>query len=367
MIKISESKKETIVPIRKTSRLFQDSHISKIKLEAPNWLVYDFFEQNTVSLLFGDSGSHKSFIALDLACCIGTGKSYHGLQLKQSPILYLAAEGRGGIRKRIAAWELVNQINITNFPIYVPKQFILLDTDEGKEELFDALQYHFWPDVKENYNLPNDRSFIIFIDTLAKSMSGDEDQTKDMNKILNVSRELQQDYNCTVIILHHTGHSAKTRPRGAYTLIGGVDTNYRIETNNNKEVTKFIPCKMKDAEEPESISFSKEVIDLGITDELGRPVTSLVMHKINSDTKLNALNGKNKNITLIINSMKQLNGFAKTQKELIKTYQELNQGKNSVTESSIKGYIRKAVNEEYLEVQGNGTTKSYTLIKENLT
>jgi len=364
MIKISESKKESIVSVRKISRLFQDSHISKIKLEAPNWLVYDFFEQNTVSLLFGDSGSHKSFIALDLACCIGTGKSYHGLQLKQSPILYLAAEGRGGIRKRIAAWELVNQINIDNFPIYVPKQFILLDTEEGKEELFEALKYNFWPDVKEKYSLPDDRSFIIFIDTLAKSMAGDEDQTKDMNKILNVSRELQQDYNCTVILIHHTGHSNKSRPRGAYTLIGGVDTNYRIETNNTKEITKFIPCKMKDAEEPEPIYFSKKIIDLGIIDDRGRPVTSLIMTKINSDTKLTNLNGKNKNIALVITAMKQLNGFAKTQKELIKIYQELNQNKKSVTESSIKGYIRKSVNEGYLEVKDNGTTKSYNLLKE---
>ncbi|CAN2981135.1 hypothetical protein METHPM2_720002 [Pseudomonas sp. PM2] len=37
------------------------------------WLVHDYLEQSALAVLFGPPGKGKSFLALDLACCVATG------------------------------------------------------------------------------------------------------------------------------------------------------------------------------------------------------------------------------------------------------------------------------------------------------
>ena len=45
-----------------------------LKLEKPKFLIDDLIVENSLSMLWGPSGSYKSFIALDLSLCIALGK-----------------------------------------------------------------------------------------------------------------------------------------------------------------------------------------------------------------------------------------------------------------------------------------------------
>ena len=54
-------------------------------------------------MVFGPSGAKKSFLVYDLACCIATGKDWHGHRVKQGNVLIIAGEGHGGLNRRLKA------------------------------------------------------------------------------------------------------------------------------------------------------------------------------------------------------------------------------------------------------------------------
>jgi hypothetical protein len=81
-------------------------HISDLlsDIRPTDWLIHGFFESDSMSLLFGDPAAGKSFVAIDLAACIATGKDWHGHKTKQGAVIYIAGEGMNGISKRFKAW-----------------------------------------------------------------------------------------------------------------------------------------------------------------------------------------------------------------------------------------------------------------------
>jgi hypothetical protein len=65
---------------------------------------------------------------------------------------------------------------------------------------------------------------------------------------------------CTVLIVHHSGHGDKARARGAMALKGALDLEYRVEKTD--AVIKLINTKMKDAEAPPDQFFELAGVDL---------------------------------------------------------------------------------------------------------
>ena len=83
---------------------FAFSHIEELVkgVKPINWLIKGFLEMDSLSLMFGEPGCGKSFSAIDLACCVATGKDWHGKPVKQSgPVFYIAGEGFIDMRQRI--------------------------------------------------------------------------------------------------------------------------------------------------------------------------------------------------------------------------------------------------------------------------
>jgi hypothetical protein len=54
-----------------------------------------------LACLYGGPGSGKTFILLDLFARMARGGFWGGREVKQCPVVYIAAEGSGGIKKRI--------------------------------------------------------------------------------------------------------------------------------------------------------------------------------------------------------------------------------------------------------------------------
>jgi RecA-family ATPase len=53
----------------------------------PVWLVKSHIEEGNFAMVFGPSGAKKSFLVYGLACCIATGKDWHGNRVKQGTVL----------------------------------------------------------------------------------------------------------------------------------------------------------------------------------------------------------------------------------------------------------------------------------------
>ena len=75
------------------------------QLPKPEPLIDNVLDQGTVALLYGKWGTYKSFIALDWAASVATGRAWQGRPTEQRRVLYIAAEGAFGLNGRIDAWE----------------------------------------------------------------------------------------------------------------------------------------------------------------------------------------------------------------------------------------------------------------------
>jgi AAA domain len=81
------------------------SNIDLANLPDPEWLVEDWIVANTLCVVYGAWGSYKSFLVLHAALCLATGTPCFDLAVTKCDVLYIAGEGAGGLKQRVAAWE----------------------------------------------------------------------------------------------------------------------------------------------------------------------------------------------------------------------------------------------------------------------
>jgi hypothetical protein len=90
---------------------------------------------------------------------------------------------------------------------------------------------------------------VIVFDTLARCAVGlDENQAKDMGKLIAEVDALIRQFGATVILIHHRGKNSENGPRGSTALLAAIDTC--IEVTDGGSNTVNVTCnKMKDAPE----------------------------------------------------------------------------------------------------------------------
>lgn len=80
---------------------------SKIKFDGKEeWIVKGLLPKQGVGAFFGAKSSFKSFAAQNLAFHIAAGWNWAGRHVEQAEVIYIAAEGAAGLRKRKAGFEL---------------------------------------------------------------------------------------------------------------------------------------------------------------------------------------------------------------------------------------------------------------------
>lgn len=230
----------------------------------PNWLIKRYFEKDTITLIYGDSGAYKSFLAIDIGLHVAIGTDWLKHRTSQGPVFYIAGEGHGGIKRRLRAFKDHYKVK-GQVPFYVSKHAIQIHEANSTKQIIK--------DIKATAANPE----AVIIDTLATSFgSGDENSTKDMNTFLNHVQTIRKALGCTVLIVHHTGHQAKERPRGAYALMAGVDSFYGVEKTEEGLTCLRSPRKMKDGEPVGDTWFKTKGVTIGV-DEDKEPVTSLIL------------------------------------------------------------------------------------------
>src|ERR1700676_4775519 len=76
------------VPRRPFAELILDA-AGLARLPDPVPLVGSWLFADSLAWISGPPESAKSFVALDIACCTGTGKPWHGFPVRRGPVLYV--------------------------------------------------------------------------------------------------------------------------------------------------------------------------------------------------------------------------------------------------------------------------------------
>lgn len=223
------------------AKLLRGVEIERMEPLTP--LVEGLLDLDTLAVLYGPYGSGKSFVALDLAGHIVTGQQWHGLDVRQGPVLYIVGEGVAGMRSRWRAWaDRFNGGADTLDLVWLPYPAQLGNRDHAAELVAIVREL---------------RPAAVFIDTFSRSLGPiDENSTAAMAEIIGTLDAMRMadpgGHNPCVIPVHHTGWD-KTRMRGAVVLPAAASTVIRVEKDE-----RFITVtheKAKDTEPIEPICF----------------------------------------------------------------------------------------------------------------
>jgi hypothetical protein len=184
-------------------------------LPNPEPLIGNVLDQGTTALLYGRHGTSKTFIALDWAASVATGRPWQGRQTERRRVLYVAAEGAFGFKRRVDAWESAWGYEIGDDDIDVLPRPVNLTRPIEVANLTALVEW-------------NGYGFIV-LDTLARSMVGaDENSAKDCGVVVDVMTRLvghTPGGRGVVLGVHHAGKDGKTF-RGSSVFEAGADTVY---------------------------------------------------------------------------------------------------------------------------------------------
>jgi hypothetical protein len=233
------------------------------------WLVKSWVPESGLSMIYGDSGTGKSFLAIDLACCIATGRDWHGHKVSGAgkSVVYLAGEGNFGLRGRVKAWHEANGRPDGLQRLLISNRAI--DLDSGPQAAADVLRA-----IKAMVDESTGVAWIL-LDTLNAHMGGDENSAKDARAILSAGSVVGRAYGCSVTFVHHTGLAASQRARGSSAFRAAMD--YAVLLASDSGEINLSVTKAKDSEPPQPLAARLQRVTLsGWLDEDQEPVSGAV-------------------------------------------------------------------------------------------
>jgi len=230
--------------------------------QSKTWIIKGVLPAADLAVMYGASGSGKSFVALDMAVHIAQGKPWRGRRTAQGRVVYIAAEGGQGFRKRLAAYSKHHGIDLTQLPLGVIQGApSLLDQDDVVDLATSIVQWG--------------KADLIVIDTLAQCMiGGNENGAEDVSQALANCRRISEITGALVLLIHHSGKDRSKGARGWSGMRAAADAEIEITRTNNQRAMQL--TKSKDAEDNLKWHFELLVVPIG-TDEDGDVIDSCVV------------------------------------------------------------------------------------------
>ncbi len=172
-------------------------------------------------MLYGPSGTGKTFYALHLAHCVASGKPFDELKVRQGVVIYVSAEGTGSIGARLAVIGPDRSESLKVLSLAID-----LQSNDVDLTAISTL-------AKEIVEGSGKEAVLVVIDTLARSFGGgDENAAAEMNKVLSRITALKEELDTTVLIVHHTGKDAERGARGSSALRAGIETELEMKSKD---------------------------------------------------------------------------------------------------------------------------------------
>lgn len=253
-----------------------------------SWLVKNWLQENALVMVHGPSGGGKTFVVLDWCMSMASGLTeWSGNKVKKANVVYLAGEGHAGLRGRVAAWKQSRKVK--KMDMWVSKSGCDLNTPQGYQQVCEQLRsMQIQPSV-------------IVVDTLHRFLKGDENSAQDTKTMLDACAALMMEFNCTVILVHHTGVSdeAQHRARGSSAWRGALEIEISIVPGKGDSPMEIIQRKSKDSELAETLYCTLQSIEIeGWIDEDGEPVKSAVIEFAEAPVKAKKESNVDKNIRI---------------------------------------------------------------------
>jgi len=166
------------------------------------WLIEDLWGAGAVGVIGGAPKSCKTWLALDMAVAVASGRPCLGRHAVPAPgpvIVYAAEDAPTSVRERL---EQLAQARGTAFAALdvglIVEPCLRLDRPEHVARLRSTLGHR--------------RPRLLVLDPYVRLQSGDENSAMEVSAILSTLRELSRAFVCAIALVHHARKGTGDEP-----------------------------------------------------------------------------------------------------------------------------------------------------------
>jgi hypothetical protein len=244
-------------------RLYPAGEVASGKILQPPPLFENFLLSKTVSLISAEPGTGKTWLMLEMMLCLELGE----------PLLGSFAPAKGHHRCLLlgmdsSAWDVAKQFTklcrgrgLTKEQIGAFNSDMLLRGD-GRFTLTDKHRLEW---LREWIRVT--KTDVVLIDTLRAINVGDENNSLQMEALMEAMRSLRDDMGVSVITSHHTRKAQKDfdddgndAARGSGAITGALDFHIRLQ-RYKRGVLLTMPKGREDFDGWEDLRYVRETWD----------------------------------------------------------------------------------------------------------
>ncbi len=202
------------------------------EMKPVDWLIEQHLTERGVLTLFGQSGSYKSFVAIDMALSVAHGVPFLGQHpTKKGKVAYLCSEGFPLLNKRCRAWyEARGLDDAEDFAAF--DCAVNLADQRQRAELWESFERGL-----------GQRPDLVVIDTLSKNYGGLNTNDGDS---MQSWYDAVLSWRVSCVVVHHAGWSSD-RERGSSNVRDNSTATFRCVKNEGGKISCEVTClKQKD-------------------------------------------------------------------------------------------------------------------------
>lgn len=213
--------------------------------------------RNAMAVIYGDSNSGKTFLAIDMAASIERGADWLGRRTVPGLVIYLATEAPGSVETRIAAYRRKTGAVLKNL-VVVQSPVNLYDNTADMHAVIKLIQ-----EIEREHN---QRALLIVGDTLARLAAGaNENSGEDMTVVLRNADTIREETGASFLWIHHTGKDAARGARGWSGLRAAIDTEIEVTVDDATNIRTAEITKQRDLPgKGERFGFTLAVVRVGV-------------------------------------------------------------------------------------------------------
>lgn len=183
-------------------------------LAEPEYLIKEMMVAGGLYSVVAPPGVGKSWLEQKIALAVATGRPFQGRATKRGTVVRLVSERLALEAQRLRDWRARH-----------PQEAALISAD-GMHHYPKPIALHDVHSVEQliaDLEAKGIRPTLISIDTLSLNILGvDENSAMAMGPVIAGLRRLQEHFECTILIVHHTGKDGRSE-RGSNSLRGVLD------------------------------------------------------------------------------------------------------------------------------------------------
>jgi hypothetical protein len=243
MSAVADESAGTPFPVKRLARI-------EVPPEAEaEWLIDDLWGARAVGCLGGLPKSAKTWIALEMALAVASGRPCFGRYRvhHQGPVLvHCAEDGAAQVKRRVAGLCHVRGVDFDRLALgWVDAGSLQLDRPGDQLRLAATVE--------------QTKARMLVLDPLVRLHRGDENSSADMSRLLGFLRSLQQEFGVAIVLVHHARKSAVSEAgqalRGSGDLHAWGDSNLYVVRRDDK---RLLAPEHRSRPTPQPVTFTLE-------------------------------------------------------------------------------------------------------------